>query len=399
MDLGCPDDVEFLYLEDTDVGRTKFQYLEGGISQILNLLGIAFEGSFDGSFGSKLPAIGAELDFDFSFPDLKQFLIDPSSIGGIDLSDIKVKLPSLDPPNFLQVLLSSPETIIESLRDILSVLEDSSLGRNGLLARFEIPYVLYFYPSIFLCGVMWCVDLTVTAMLNSFFFSFLSFLYFGSVIFPSTYSFYDLDHCTIVILPSFLTAVFAALLVVAVAAAAAAAANPSSSSFSVIGGTVSRLLKVGRPDNFLGVLKSNLLPRLEEFLNSKLEIGDGFAQIFADVMDTLLKNIDLLPDTESVTVTCYEFDEEEGNIPLLSCDDGDGDPTSVEWNIPISFGETIEIPVDLKLDRGFPLGFEIGGANDAAGDPTLKYSLNFTFGFGFDAKGTPAAHCFLISYS
>ena len=144
----------------------------------------------------------------------------------------------------------------------------------------------------------------------------------------------------------------------------------------LIGDAIGQVLRAGKADNFIGILKSNLIPRIEEYLNSKADV-DNFAALFAEEMTKLLRDVKLIPETEEKGVLFYCF--QNNGQDKIDCDDTEK-VESVEWLLPIERFECIDLPLDLRMDTNFPFSFGLSGADE----PQLCFCLSFNFGFGFD---------------
>jgi hypothetical protein len=145
-------------------------------------------------------------------------------------------------------------------------------------------------------------------------------------------------------------------------------------------------LGAGTDDNVIGRGRRKIVPLLQSGLNSFEGDKDTVADVIARLMETAIDRIGILQENETVTVTCFYYNDDPNVTQREVIDDCLSDypvSASLMWTLPFGQSFAIELPLDFDLDAGsFPLEIEFDGIDSNV--PTLAIGWSFNLAFGFD---------------
>lgn len=127
------------YLEQVTDIKEGFQIVNGvsGLTEEVNGM---FGGSMSATLDFDLPLLGFQAFVNFSIPEFNAFFVDPSSPTSIILK-FEVSDPDFSPPTFIDLLLMDPLVLVDTLEDLLLKTEDATLGANGIVSSFPVPFL------------------------------------------------------------------------------------------------------------------------------------------------------------------------------------------------------------------------------------------------------------------
>jgi hypothetical protein len=137
----------------------------------------------------------------------------------------------------------------------------------------------------------------------------------------------------------------------------------------------------GTPNNVIARAREYIVPTLQERLDGYEEPAETVAEVLGIEIEKILEEVNLLYPGSNVETTCFTYDATLKQHSTLNCDSSEGDPTSLQWTIPLGQKYEIEVPLNFAVSSGaFPLELKLTG-DDV---PTLTIAWQFTLGVGFD---------------
>jgi hypothetical protein len=148
-----------------------------------------------------------------------------------------------------------------------------------------------------------------------------------------------------------------------------------------IGKGLGDALGAGTPNNIIARAREYIVPTLQERLDGYDEPAETVADVLGKEIQNILEEVSLLYPGSEVETRCFTYDATKMNHTTLKCDSSEGDPTSLQWTIPLGQKFEIEVPLDFEVSSAaFPLALKLAG-DDV---PTLTIAWQFTIGVGYD---------------
>jgi len=127
------------YLKDPNAtaNRTGFTY-PGKITKILNYVEASFSGAASANIKAEVPLIFAEAEFQVTIADVNAVFNKTANATHAEVKKLTAGIPK---PSFLSILLADPQAIVDALDNVLALAEDASLGLNGIVTKFDVPFI------------------------------------------------------------------------------------------------------------------------------------------------------------------------------------------------------------------------------------------------------------------
>lgn len=109
-----------------------------GIGGLVSEVNAAFSGQVTANLTAGLSLLGLSVDIDAAISDLQAFFLGNTSVLSVDFTP---SFPSFKVPTLLDILLAEPQGIIDALDDVFKTAEEASVGENGIITRFPVPFI------------------------------------------------------------------------------------------------------------------------------------------------------------------------------------------------------------------------------------------------------------------
>ncbi len=109
-----------------------------GISGLVSEVEAIFSGQAVANVTAGLSLLRLSVDVDAAISDLQAFFLGDTSVLSVEFTPT---LPSFEVPSLLDILLAEPQGIIDALDDVFETAEEASVGENGIITRFPVPFI------------------------------------------------------------------------------------------------------------------------------------------------------------------------------------------------------------------------------------------------------------------
>lgn len=137
------DETKNYYLGDpgvTSSARPGFVTIPS-IANLANELEVAFDGQVTAGIDAGLSLIGLSARVDVQILDLDALFRGNNVSSVLRVSASITSGGGFSPPTLLDILLSDPQGLLDTLTTSLSTLEDATLGPSGIVSNFPVPFL------------------------------------------------------------------------------------------------------------------------------------------------------------------------------------------------------------------------------------------------------------------
>ncbi len=139
LSVGLDENLNY-YLADPGAessNRDGFKTVSG-ISGLVSEVEAVFLGQAIANLTAGLSLLGLSIEVDAAISDLQEFFLGNTSVLSVDFTP---SFPSFEVPSLLDILLAEPQGIIDALDDVFETAEEASVGENGIVTRFPVPFI------------------------------------------------------------------------------------------------------------------------------------------------------------------------------------------------------------------------------------------------------------------
>ncbi|GAX18396.1 hypothetical protein FisN_2Lh003 [Fistulifera solaris] len=139
LSVGLDESLNY-YLSDpgADSSNREGFKIVSGISGLVSEVEAVFAGQATANLTAGLSLLGLSIDVDAAISDLQAFFLGNTSVLSVEFTP---SFPSFEVPSLLDILLAEPQGIIDALDDVFKTAEEASVGENGIITRFPVPFI------------------------------------------------------------------------------------------------------------------------------------------------------------------------------------------------------------------------------------------------------------------